>query len=428
MPGGTGDQNRLASEPSVRVLSPVTDLAITGGTPVEVNWTAIATTNFASVDLIFDLDQDPNSDNEIYAERNVALTETTAVLDTTTLEANTYFVGVVLRERNEISTFAYAAGRLIVNQRTQFFFSSPRENFVFDRTEQVAPQFDVSWELYDPDSTVAVQIFLDPDDTPNGNEFLLRESDEQLRDSFVFSLPTAMFESGEYRFLAVVSDGTTTAEFYSPGSIRLRSRLAGVIDLRNLNIGESGVSGAVFEGFNPRDNAGSFLSATRDLDRDGFGDFLIVSQFGKPQFDVNLERTGVGEAYLIYGRANRFSGALNLNSTGTLFRGEVFAGPPQQADPLRPSRGISSFTVLSDWDNDGLRELAFGVPFADSLVVGVPRFGDRRRADSATRRPRLLPIGRGGRCVEFCLAAGLGFPRAECLQPRRVRHAGTRVA
>ncbi|GAF91037.1 unnamed protein product, partial [marine sediment metagenome] len=57
----------------------------------------------------------------------------------------------------------------------------------------------------------------------------------------------------------------------------------------------------------------------------------------------------------------------NLNSTGTLFRGEIYAGVPEVADPIRPSRGITSFTVLTDWDGDGVREFAFGIPFTDSL-------------------------------------------------------------
>ena len=369
--GGTGKQNRLGSTPSVDVLSPNTDLAIAGGTPVEVNWLAVATTNFAAVDVIFDLDQDPNNGNEILAVQNLALSESTAVLDTTALEANPYYIGVLLSERNELTAYGYAAGRVIINQRTQFLFSSPRDNFVFDRTERVAPQFEVAWELYDPDSTVTVQIYLDPDDTPNGNEFLLRESNDQHSDSFMFNLPTALFEPGVYRLLAIVSDATSTASFYSPGTIRLRSRLAGVIDLRNLDLADSGISGAIFEGFNPRDNAGSFVASCRDLDRDGFGDLIIVAQFGKPQYEVNVERTGVGEAYLVYGRARRFSGTLNLNSTGTLFRGDIFGGVPQQTDPIRPSRGISSFAVLSDWDLDGLREVAFGLPFTDSQRVGA---------------------------------------------------------
>ncbi|MBU0617815.1 MAG: hypothetical protein KKI02_08870, partial [Planctomycetes bacterium] len=269
--GGTGDVTRLVDQASVQVISPITDLAITGGTPVEVNWTADATTNFADLTVIFDVDDNPDNDNEIVAEENIALSETTTVLDTTVLEGGAYNVGVVLRERNEIAAYGYASGQLTINQRTQFYFSrvvcetpcvvSPPDNFVFDRTARVAPEFFVEWTLHDPDSTVTVQILLDPDNTPNGNEFLLRESNAQDTDSFRFNLPTGMFDAGTYRLAAFVSDGVETTEFYAPGSIRLRSRLAGVIDLRDMHLPEAGISGAVFEGFNPKDNVGSFLAS-----------------------------------------------------------------------------------------------------------------------------------------------------------------------
>ena len=73
--------------------------------------------------------------------------------------------------------------------------------------------------------------------------------------------------------------GVSTAEFYAPATIRLRSRLAGVIDLRDLHLPSSPVQGAVFEGFNPRDNMGSFVSSARDLDSDGFADFVMLAQF-----------------------------------------------------------------------------------------------------------------------------------------------------
>jgi hypothetical protein len=394
--GETGLQTRLGAVASVEVLSPVTDLSITGGTPVEVNWSAITTTLFAAIDVIFDVDQEPDNDTEIFAERNIPLTEATTLLDTTALEAGNYFVGVVLRERNEIAAFDYATGRLIINQRTQFFFDSPRDNFAFDRTQLVAPKFDVAWTLRDPDSTVLVQIFLDPDDTPNGNEFLLRESNEQESDSFSFNLPTAMFEPGIYRLLAIVSDGVGTAEFYAPAAIRLRSRLAGVVDLRDLHLPSSGISGAVFEGFNPRDNMGSFVASARDLDADGFEDFVMLAQFAKPGYFVNRQRGGIGEAYIVQGRAERFSGTININSIGALFRGWLYEGVLEVGDPIRPSRGITSFTVLSDWDLDGVREFAFGIPFTDSFAepVALDSFGYFRTggvvvASSSSLRPDL---------------------------------------
>jgi hypothetical protein len=367
--GGTGELRQLGDVASVQVLSPVTDLAITGGTPVEVNWMVVATTSFAIIEVIFDVDEDPDNGNEILAEGGIAFTETTRLLDTSALEAGTYYIGVVLREQNEIAAFDYASGRLIINQRTQFYFSSPRDNFVFDRTQRTVPRFDVAWELYDPDSTVVVEIFLDPDDTPNGNEFKLRESNSQTGDSFSFNFPTALFEAGTYRILAIVSDGVGTAEFYAPASIRLRSRLAGYVDLRDMDLPESGIDGAVFEGFNPRDNAGSFVSTASDIDTDGFSDFFILAQYGKPGYVVNKQRTGIGEGYLIFGRRQHFSGVNNLNSTGTLFRGDIYGGVPEAADPIRPSRGITGFAVLADMDGDGVREFAFGIPFTDSAPV-----------------------------------------------------------
>lgn len=367
--GGTGQTTRLAASASVRVFSPAEDLALRAGSPIEVNWQAVATTTFASVDVIFDRDQDPTNGNEIVAADNLPLTETSALLDTSDLEAGQVFVGVLLFERNELSTFAYAPGVLNVNQRTQFFFTAPRDIFAFDRSRRVVPRFDVAWELLDPDSTVTVRVFLDPDQTPNGNELLLRESTNQNGDSFSFSLPTALFEPGVYRILALVNDGVDETPFYAPAQIRIRARLSDFIDLRELDNPESNLRGAIFEGFNPRDNAGSFVRGTGDLDGDGFDDFIVMAQFGKPQYQVNTERTGVGEAYLIYGRARDFTGRINLNSTGTLFRGEIFGGPPEIQNPVRPSRGITSFTMLADWDNDGLREMAFGVPFTDSAPV-----------------------------------------------------------
>ncbi|MGE0479377.1 MAG: integrin alpha [Phycisphaerae bacterium] len=369
--GSSGDVAQIGNQASVVVLSPGSNLSLTGGTPVEVNWRAVATTRTAVIDVFFDVDQNPNNDNETIGESNAPITQTTALLDTTRLAAGDYFVGVRIEEFGEIVASDYATGIITINQRSTLFFTSPRDNFTFDRTDRLTPRFDVAWQVDDPDSIVSVQILFDPDAVPNGNELLLRESNSQTGDSFSFDLPTSGFAAGTYRLLALVSDGVSTFATYAPGTIRLRARYAGFIDLRDLDQPTSAVPGAVFEGFNPRDNAGSFVSSAKDIDGDGFGDIMIVSQFGKPQYDfATFQRTGVGEAYLLYGRANRFSGVINLNSTGTLFRGEIYGGPPQVRDPIRPSRGISSFAVCSDWDNDGVREFAWGVPFIDSAPAG----------------------------------------------------------
>lgn len=391
--GGTGDEDRLGTVASVDVLSPTTNLNITGGTPVEVSWTVVATTKLSNVDIIFDPDRDPNNRNEIFARRGLSISESTALLDTSDLLAGAYNVGVLLNENNELSTFDYAAGALLVNQQSQLFFSSPRNNFTFDRSIGINPQFTVAWQLADPDSTVSVEIFIDPDSTPNGNEIKLRDSTSQTGDSFVFDLPTASFQPGTYRILALVSDGLEQTAFYAPGAIRLLSRLAGILDLRGLDEGDTILSGAVFEGLNPRDNLGSFVSTIRDVDRDGFSDFIMLAQFAKPNYQSNLSGTGVGEAYMVHGRAERFTGRVQVNSTGKLFRGNIYGGPAESFDPIRPSRGITSFTTLSDWDGDTIRDMAFGCPFTDSISVapldpqGYFRTGGVIIAASSSLRP-----------------------------------------
>jgi len=367
--GSTGQRTVLRSEPLVEVLTPVSDLSIAGGTQVEVNWRAFAATRTSVLKVILDKDQDPENDNETVAYVNLPLTQSSALVDTTRLSQGTYYVGVVMLAVGEVVAFDYAPGRVTIDQAPDLFFKSPRGNFAYDRAAAITPTFRVEWELDDPDSTNTVEIFLDPDDIPNGNEVFLYRSTSQTGDSFSFDLPTAEFEPGVYRLLAIVSDGRNKYNFYAPGSIRLRARLAGAIDLRGIEVPGHAVAGAVFEGFNPRDNAGSFVSGIGDIDRDGFSDFIIMAQFGKPRYEVNLQRTGAGEAYLVYGRAKRFSGLLSLNSTGTLFRGEIYTGVPEAPDPVRPSRGITSFALLTDWDGDGIREMAFGVPFVDSVSL-----------------------------------------------------------
>ncbi len=386
--GGTGEPTVLRGEALVNVLTPVSDLSLTGGTQVDLNWQAFATSRTSVINVIVDEDQDPNNDNEITAFSNLALSEDNALIDTSRLARGTYYLGVLLIEVGEIQAFGYAPGRIIVDQRPTLYFNqtaqlgatppvySARESLRLDRTDQVNPRFNVSWEMCDPDSTNTVEVLLDGDDTPNGNEILLysstaaQDADGCASDEFTFDLPTMTFEAGTYRILALVSDGVNSFPFYAPGSIRLLSRLAGLKDLRDLALPTSQVAGAVFEGFNPRDNAGSFVTSITDIDNDGFDDFIILAQFAKPRYLYSSERTGIGEAYLIYGRSDSFSGAVSLNSVGTLVRGEVYEGPPEYPTPIRPSRGITSFTVVSDWDQDGVREFAFGVPFVDSLSVG----------------------------------------------------------
>jgi hypothetical protein len=366
--GPTEPAGRVTGESTVSVAAPTSDLNIAGGTPVEVTYRVTAQSTSATVEIFFDLDQDPESGNEIFALVNVPITDSSGLLNTSTLDAGRYLIGVRLREQGQIVASDYADGQIIVNQAPRFQFLSPRSNFVFDRSLRINPTFDVAWTVNDPDSAFVVQILLDRDTTITGDEIILRESESQTGDSFSFQLRTDVLTAGDYNIVALVDDGTSVTRFIAPGTITLRGRLSGFVDLRELNDPAGGrVAGAIFEGFNPRDNAGSFLRSIDDIDADGFDDFIIVAQYGKPRFQFDTQRNGVGEAYLIYGRGARFSGRINLNSTGVLFRGDIITGIPQVPVPIRPSRGITSMDLMDDYDFDGVREIGFGVPFTDSL-------------------------------------------------------------
>ena len=409
--GQTSFGGNISDTASVNVVSPATELAIAGGVAVEVNYRAVGTTTAATVQVFFDRDTDPTNGNEIVGFTDVPLSTTSVLMDTSRLDAGSYLVGVVVVQTTGVVASDYATGRVVINQQSRLYFDAPRDTLVFDRSDRISPTIDVAWTTNDPDSVVSTEIFIDADLNTSGDEVLLYRSDSQTGDSFSFELRTALFPAGTYNIVAVVSDGVSVSSYDAPGSIRLRQRQSGVKDLRALEDPSSGVlSGAIFEGFNPGDNTGSFITSLEDADGDGFADFMILAQFGKPGYNVDYQRNGVGEGYLVYGRQDRFSGKINLNSTGTLFRGEFFAGVPQQEDPIRPTRGITAFDLMSDWDGDGVRELAFGLPFTDSLSIGST-FSERDEG-------RYAPLDANGyfRTGAVVVASGvvlrpdLGFP------------------
>ncbi len=132
--GGTGQVALLSDKASVNVLTPAGDLSITGGTPVEVNWQAFATTNFSTLDVIIDIDQTPDNGNEITAYSGLPLTETKALIDTTRLLQGTYLIGVVMREAGNLVAFGYAPGRIIIGT-----FSSLLARIIHKKSERFRP-------------------------------------------------------------------------------------------------------------------------------------------------------------------------------------------------------------------------------------------------------------------------------------------------
>ena len=92
-----------------------------------------------------------------------------------------------------------------------------------------------------------------------------------------------------------------------------------------------------------------------DLDGDGHDEFVIVSRFGKPQFD-NDEGVGRGEAYVVYAGSgpDRLRGEFNLNSVGETLPGATLLGiSANRANGRQVTDGITNVTLIPDADDDG---------------------------------------------------------------------------
>jgi len=155
--------------------------------------------------------------------------------------------------------------------------------------------------------------------------------------------------------------------------------------------------GAILQGFNFNDLAGSSLVGVPDLDGDGDSELVIGARFGKPDVGVFQER-GWGAAYLIYGDASsRLWGVNALHSVGTGIPGLAFRGIRVPLCESNYTEGLSDITVVDDMDGDELPELAFSFPRVESLSLGAPAWV----GSNAFQHPELLPDEVGMGLLEY---------------------------
>ena len=173
--------------------------------------------------------------------------------------------------------------------------------------------------------------------------------------------------------------------FYAPSTsttddIRfgLTDRLVGTINVSALATRDDG---AIFQGVNFNDLAGSSMTTVPDLDDDGAGEFAIVSRFGKP-YGIQTDGIGFGEAYLLYGAADRLNGEIPLSGTGGAnLEGIVMPGIRCKIGE-KWSRGISDVAIVPDMDGDNLPEIVFSFPRVESLSLIDQAYLDEYPRDS----------------------------------------------
>jgi hypothetical protein len=235
-----------------------------------------------------------------------------------------------------------------------------------------------------------VRILLDNDTNPSNGYAGFLVGDTTFNAGFAvreFNVPISI-SAGTYYYYVVVSDGIDPpTEFYAPNltpgrgqyaRLAVTNRIIGKFDLNQLDPqssqyagGGASSRGAILQGFNFNDLAGSSMASVPDLNGDGKAELLVASRFGKP-YIVNTDGVGWGEAYMIYGSSTRLRDKWQLNSVGRgPIPGLVFPGLRAPVGTTW-TEGLSDVTVVPDMDGDNLPELVFSFPRVESVSLSSP--------------------------------------------------------
>ncbi len=258
-------------------------------------------------------------------------------------------------------------------------WTTPVDDVLVDRNQNWTVQVRTS-----DNAPHTVRILLDPDDNPeSGNEFEYVPATALAAGDAVrtFSNSLQLFPANTYNYYVIVSDGIAPdVAFYAPNTvtggnvqIATTNRMIGDLSLNTLT---NSNNGGILQGFNFNDLAGSAISRVGDLNNDGRSEMLIASRFGKPALIQN-NGVGFGEAYMLYGSAQRIRGVSELNSVGRSIPGLIFSGirtprnaSPNQNESTRWTKGLSDITAVPDMDGDARPELVFSFPRAESINLG----------------------------------------------------------
>lgn len=326
-----------------------------------------------------------------------------------------YLIGVRAVSVANVVSLAFANGPVIVDT------IAPTATWVTPQVDRLVNRDQVATiRVTTTDNAPhTVRILLDLDDvSQSGGEVTLVPATNipAGTTTSTFNIPLFSVPSGTYRYDLIVSDGIAPAtEFYAPAvapavPIRLAvtNRLVGDFDLNTLaNPPATGTSkGAVLQGFNFNDLAGSSITYVPDLTGDGRDELLVGARYGKAYLIQN-NGVGFGEAYMIYGSGQRLSGTKRLNSVGRTIPGIIFPGirTPRSASiapsntSTRWTKGMSDITVIPDMDGDNLPELVFSFPRVESITIG--------QGTPSIQHPELVPDLPGMGAAEYDAYYGL---------------------
>lgn len=341
-------------------------------TDVSTFLTEIVTTTFTAtineenalgrLELFLDLDTTPNSGNETILLTDGDPSLVSWNISTEDLAEGTYNIGGTVSDGVNNPVSAYATGKLIVVKTPTLEVTAPYIGVPVSPDAEV----DIEWTTNVPPSGGTVDVFYrvaDANGDPVGPEVLILDDASPTTTSAVFSQDT----SGIYAiFVRINFNDASVPELVrqSPQAVRVSS-LPAILWLGAPAVGLRQFEGAIFEGVNFEDNAGTTLASAGDLDGDTRDEFIIGARYGKPFF-TNPSGVGPGEAYMIYSSQDRLTGLFNLNSVGTSqLMGITFTGIRTREND-DTTDGLTAFTRLPDLDGDDKPELMFGFPHVAS--------------------------------------------------------------
>jgi len=320
-------------------------------------------------DLFHDTDADPSNGVTIIEDAISLPSNVTSYPFPTDLQAGTYRVGATLRQGTVDPVTTYAAGPVEVVRTPTLTVTAPNSTIpIRPLGAEDNDTATVAWTTNVPPSAGMVDVFartVDATGIPFGPEIPVLDPTSTTVTSTEFGSEF----SGTYQISVRIEfddPDFSTLIRTAPSFVRVSSAPA-VLWLGALAQETPSFDGAIFEGVNFEDNAGTSLSTAGDLDGDGLDEFVIGARYGKPFF-INPSGIGPGEAYLVYGGSGgvELKGLYNLNTLGTVGLPGVLLTGIRTAGDSNDTDGLSDITLIPDVDADAKDELVFGFPRTNS--------------------------------------------------------------
>jgi len=357
--------------PTIAFLAPSSsEVRLFGNEPFLLQFTVtVAAGEVAFIDLFHDTDNNPDNGFTLIPGAINLPSATTSFAFPTDLPEGTYRVGAVARQGSLDAVIAYAVGAISVIRTPTLTVTAPNTSVPIRPLGPLdgSDTTTVVWTTNVPPGAGTVDVFarsVDSSDIPFGPEIPVLEPSSAAVTSAEFGSET----SGRFQLsVRILFDDPSFATLVrtAPEFVRVSSAPA-VLWIGSLADADPPFEGAIFEGVNFEDNAGTSFAQVEDLNGDDIDEFVIAARYGKPFF-TNPTGVGAGEAYLVFGSSPARTGSFNLNNLGNVnLPGVTFTGirPPQAFADF--TSGLSSVSRIPDVDGDGRAELVFGFPWTAS--------------------------------------------------------------